>query len=421
MAAGRGLGPLRHGARAAVIGGGPGGCACAIALRDGAAAAGRDVEVVLFEPKEFGLHYNQCAGVLSPPLQTLLVRHLGLRLPAHLLQRRLAGYVLYGEREAVALDGEGGEGTYAARRVELDGYLLDRAEARGVRVIRSRAYDVEFRPDGVVLYTEGGTVPADVVVGAFGLDSSMSAAFVRRTPYRPPAALETLVAKVHPAGLEFIPGLLGDRIHAFLPRLGGIAFGALVPKGNHITAIVAGRRLGLGHMRAFLESPPVQRLLPRLPPIEHHFKGTFPLGPARGGFGDRYVLIGDAAGLVRPFKGKGINSAILTGVRAASTCLDLGISADAFADFFEGCADLTGDLWYGRLARALALALSKGGALDPLLALARENPAVRRALYLCVSGEDTYRNIARGALRKDVILPGLGALLCRRSPPLARH
>ncbi len=51
------------------------------------------------------------------------------------------------------------------------------------------------------------------------------------------------------------------------------------------------------------------------------------------------------------------------------------------------------------------LALAKGGALDPVLALARENAAVRRALYLCVSGEETYRKIVRDALRTDAILP----------------
>jgi len=164
-------------------------------------------------------------------------------------------------------------------------------------------------------------------------------------------------------------------------------------------------------MRAFLETPAVRRLLPCLPATEHHFRGTFPLGPARGSFGDRYVLIGDAAGLVRPFKGKGINSAVITGLRGARTCLEAGISGEAFAGFYAGCRDLTGDLWYGRLVRALALVLSRGGGLDPLLALARENAAVRRALYLSVSGEETYRNIARGAARAKVILPGIGAML----------
>ena len=38
--------------------------------------------------------------------------------------------------------------------------------------------------------------------------------------------------------------------------------------------------------------------------LDYH-RGCFPVKPAKHLFGDRYVTIGDAAGLIRPFKGKG--------------------------------------------------------------------------------------------------------------------
>ena len=43
-------------------------------------------------------------------------------------------------------------------------------------------------------------------------------------------------------GAGYLPGLLDDRIHTMLPSLPRIAFGALIPKCDHITALVAAVR-----------------------------------------------------------------------------------------------------------------------------------------------------------------------------------
>ncbi|MDO9349339.1 MAG: FAD-dependent oxidoreductase, partial [Anaerolineales bacterium] len=78
--AGSGLGPLQDGSRVVIIGGGPGGVAAAIALKLEAQSTGRDVEVTIVEGKQFvgEQHYNQCAGVLSPPVDALLEKELGI-------------------------------------------------------------------------------------------------------------------------------------------------------------------------------------------------------------------------------------------------------------------------------------------------------------------------------------------------------
>ena len=55
------LGPLKNGSTVAIIGGGPTGAACAIAIKNSAQSSGREVRVVLFEGKTFESHYNQCA------------------------------------------------------------------------------------------------------------------------------------------------------------------------------------------------------------------------------------------------------------------------------------------------------------------------------------------------------------------------
>jgi flavin-dependent dehydrogenase len=399
-------------ARVAIIGGGPGGTCAALALVRLAKARGRPLDVILFEPKDFGAHYNQCAGVLSPPIQGMLRQELDLTVPAAILQRKIAGYTLYGEQEILDMPAQDhGEATYAVRRVQFDRFLLDAAEKAGVQVERSRVYDIEFRPESVMLYSDGGSVAADVVVGAFGLDRTIGEALARQSAYRMPPFLETVVTKIHPGGLEHIPALLEDRIHAFLPRLSTVEFGALIPKGNHITIIIAGRRVTVSDMEAFLQLPQVERLLPRDRTVEHYYKGAFPVGPARGPFGERYVTIGDAAGLVRPFKGKGITSAVLTGIRAATTILEIGVSAEAFRHYYAACAEITQDLWYGRAIRFLARLLSKGLSLDPILQQARRDPELQRALYLCVSAQDTYRNIVHNSLRLRLLTGCIGRLV----------
>jgi flavin-dependent dehydrogenase len=246
-----------------------------------------------------------------------------------------------------------------------------------------------------MLFTWAGTFRADAVVGAFGTGRVMADTFARRTAYRPPPLLETLVTKHHPLGEGSgdIPDLLGNFIHVFLPPLPRIEFGALIPKGDHVTAIIAGSAARTDDMTAFLALPAVRRLADIPPDPVHYYRGRFPVGLARGYYGDRYVTVGDAAGLVRPFKGKGITSAVVTGGLAAAAMLDAGISAAALREFARGCAEITGDLWYGRLVRGLAWITGHWFAVDPLVRQAHADAALRDVLFDCVSGRDTYRRI----------------------------
>ena len=71
------LGPLQNGGHVVVVGGGPGGAACAIALRRLARSLGREIQVTVYEGKTFAgeRHYNQCVGVVSPPIRQILERY----------------------------------------------------------------------------------------------------------------------------------------------------------------------------------------------------------------------------------------------------------------------------------------------------------------------------------------------------------
>jgi flavin-dependent dehydrogenase len=356
--------------------------------------AGRLPRVILVEAKHFGEHHNQCAGVLSPPGWELLREVLGAAPPGMLIQRRLEGYVLHGRARSLVLNrGDCWEPDLALRRVEMDDLLLRAAERAGAEVQRVRATGIEIGDDRVTVYTEGSSLTGDVVVGAFALDETMARAFSRSTKYRPPAVLETLACKIHPAGLDFVPDLLGDRIHVFLPRLRHIEFGALIPKGNHITVVIAGVGLTARDMDLFLTEPSVAELLPPRPEPRGYYRGAFPLGPATGTSGHRYVTIGDAAGLARPFKGKGINYALASGLRCARTITEQGISAGALASVARDQSDLTRDVRYGRLVRRLVMLIERLDLTDTLIAAAGESAALRQVLFDCVSGRTTYRDV----------------------------
>ena len=68
------LGPLEDQGRVVIIGGGPSGVACALALQRLASERSRRVSITIVEGKQFvgERHYNQCVGVLSPPLASVM-------------------------------------------------------------------------------------------------------------------------------------------------------------------------------------------------------------------------------------------------------------------------------------------------------------------------------------------------------------
>jgi flavin-dependent dehydrogenase len=406
------LGPLADGATAVVIGGGPAGVATALALKQTAAAVGRGVRVVIVEGKQLvlGLHHNLCAGVLSPPTAALLESCLGLPFPRHLARASVSAYVLHGRRHAVELAGAD-EPSIALRRGQFDAYMLQAALDRGIEVELARATDLEFHADGVRIYTESGPLRASVVVGAFGLDAGTAAIFARAVGYRPPPSLTSVVTKYHPGDSGM--ALFGERIHAFLPGLPGVEFGAVVPKGNHLTITVAAASATARHMDAFLGLPAVRGVLPclqnagRLDPGDlRYFKGHFPRGLAQGIAGDRFVVVGDAAGLVRAFKGKGVTSAIQTGLRAASVIMHVGVSERAFRAFHAANHEILADLPYGRAMRHLTIIAARLGLLDPVLRAAEHDPGLRQALFDAVSAHRPYGQV----LRQSLSVPALSAV-----------
>ena len=412
-----GIGPLPDGGRVVIIGGGPGGVACALLLQRRAREAGRRVQITILEGKQFAgaHHHNLCVGVLAPPLPALLKEHLGVCFPAQLPYREIAGYILHSPGEQIVLD-DPHERSLALRRIQFDDYMLEIARERGVGVVRARAVDMDFHADCVVVYTESIPLEADVVVGAFGMDEGTAAVFTRTTGYRPPQTISSVVTRFHP-GTDGMASF-GSHIHAFLRSYPGIEFGAVTPKDNHLTINIAGKSVTDQLMSVFLNWPEVRMVLPNLdqagtadPDDLQVFKGRFPCSLAGRYYGDRFVIIGDAAGLVRAFKGKGVTSAVVTGMRAAETIFEAGVSERAFAGHYVAAnRDITGDLVYGQGMRLLVRLSTQFGLLDHVLRAAGRSAAVRDALYGAVSAHLPYHQVLGNMLRPGSILAVLAAM-----------
>jgi flavin-dependent dehydrogenase len=400
---------LQDGAVVGIIGGGPGGISCAIALKNLAQERGINIRTVIYEGKTYSgvPHYNQCVGVLSPPIRSLMEEQLNIPFPKHLIQRMITGYILHTDNDQVKLPDES-EFSLAVRRITFDHYMLEQAVEREVEFRQSRVTDIEFHKDGVILYSESDNLRADVIIGAFGLDDGSIQIFERVTKYQAPEFLTSIVTKIHPD--QKYLDRIGNNIIAFLPSFRQIEFGAITPKKNHITINIAGKKIDANCMDTFLSYQPVRKILPKNGEFNrkslYYFKGKFPISIAKNFYGNRYVMIGDAAGLVRPFKGKGVNSAIQTGIYAARVIMHEGISHHAFKQYEELCHTIIRDLPYGKLIRRFTIFSANHGLLDFLIHFSQQNQNVRRALFNSVSAHKLYREILREtvnwSLPKDV-------------------
>src|SRR3990167_7702650 len=403
---------LQSGSTVGIIGGGPGGASCAIKLKKEARKLGKEIRVVLFEGKNFDTHYNQCLGILSPPILPLIERELDITFPREIIKQEISGYRLYSSGEEVLVFGDDILGpTYAVRRVNFDKFLLDCVRKEGINVVQSRGTGVEFGNtqgrDDVRIYSEGRYLRADMVVGAFGLDEGMLSVFEESTAgkhgyIRPIRFLKTIITKFHPEK-GFIKKKLGSIIYVLLfpPLIPNIEFASIAPKGDHIAANIAGKNITSEDMDSLLDLPEVRRLLPGFKREDlHYYSGKFPTCPAKNPYGDRYVMVGDATGWIRPFKGKGINTAIFTGLKAAETIIHYGISKRALENYTSNCKELADDFIYGLVVRYMTKLACRTGLFKVLMLMAQIDPQMYDAFYNAVSGQDSYKNIIRSTMSK---------------------
>jgi geranylgeranyl reductase family protein len=292
-----------------VVGGGPGGSTAAWRL----ARAG--LRVTLLDAAAFP-RVKLCAGWVTRA--ALADLELAPESYPHTIQPFASVSVAVGAREhETSWARTAGWGIV---RAEFDTFLLRRAAAAGVCVREGvRVRGVRATPRGVALATDAGELGADVVVGAGGHGCPVARALGGLDPEEDVVVTQESETRVG-----------AERLRALTPRHGTpelIAepdfhgYGWYFTKGDFLNVGVGAlggmpirRRLArlLARLRAAGRLPEEAALTP--------FRGhAYRLwrGRPRRLAGERFALVGDAAGLARDLSGEGIGPAVRSALLAA--------------------------------------------------------------------------------------------------------
>jgi geranylgeranyl reductase family protein len=221
-------------------------------------------------------------------------------------------------------------------RFDLNRMLLERAEAAGAQLEKTRVLEIVRSGERWRIKTQQGSLDADFCIVATGARNSLRNVGTQWNPEDAAYALG-----------YFIPT---DQEHIdiqFLPNLEGYIW--LFPRSGHLSAGIGGKGEPAQSLRARLE-----RYLDEKGISYKHAKFYGHLLPslARSAWrrnrvaGDGWLAVGDAAGLVDPITGEGLYYAMRSGDLAAQVVLDeahsLAEKAEVYRDLVwrEFAADL---------------------------------------------------------------------------------
>lgn len=197
-------------------------------------------------------------------------------------------------------------------RMDLNGMLLKRAENAGAEIEKTRVLGIERRDHGWRLQTQSGIAEAEFCVVATGARNSL------RDVGTQWSATDTMSA------LGYYVPESRERIDIqFLPQLEGYIW--VFPREGHLSVGICGKGEPAHALRVRLEKYMQERGISRkdatfyshmLPSLE------LPDWKKNRVAGDRWIAVGDAAGLVDPITGEGLYYAMRSGDLASQVVLN---------------------------------------------------------------------------------------------------
>lgn len=299
-----------------------------LVLALGLARAGQPVTVYEQAPKlgELG------AGITLSPNAVRVIDWLGLAAPLRALgfvpDRQWTQHWQTGEviresfRGADFAAKHGGAGYYHIHRADLHAMLAEGLEAAAPGALRLGKALRDATPDGAMVFADGSTAQADVVVGADGLKSAVRTArfataaphFTGQVAWRgivPVAALPAAVQAM-PPGIHVGP----QRLFMRYPVRGGslinyAAFVELQGWEEESWSIASTIPELLGHFDGW--DATVRAIIAATPPALLFKWALHAREPLDSWIDGRVTLLGDAAHAMLPFMGQGAGTAIEDG------------------------------------------------------------------------------------------------------------
>jgi len=285
-------------------------------------------------------------------------------------------------RESATVDLDRGA-LVVASRAEFDAALLHAAQQAGATLESARVTDLRIDADGVTLETRHGHRRADVVIGADGANS-----LVRRRVAQPFRRDQLSIATGFFAhgvtSTEIVIALVADPpgyIWSF-PRPGHLAIGicAEATVGHSSEAL---RARTAEWIRATGIAPGA-RLEPYAWPIPSlAVRDAHELTVA----GSRWLLAGDAAGLVDPITREGIYFALASGQWAAESLL-----RDGFASAYSSRVAEEAGHELGRAARFKA-GFFRPAFINVLMLALQQSAGVRAVMADLIAGRQGYADL----------------------------
>ncbi len=357
---------LDDGASIAVVGGGPTGSFFSIFALKMAKMMGKDLNVTIFEPKDFTREgpagCNHCGGVISEIMvQTLALE--GIILPDSVVQKGINSFKLHTSYQSTHIEtpseertiatvyrGGGPRGRIAEDKESFDRYLLNLAIKEGAVHEQKKIDSITYNNKKPVLFSKRWELCSpDLVVGAFGLNATSAKVFEKMGfGYRMPKVTTGAVAEFF-FDPEIITEHFGSSIHSFLLPDKNIRMAAFIPKGTYVTVCILGKEINAKTVEQFLELPAVKKIMPHkqsykpdcmcLPKIN--------LDAPRTAFDDRVIVCGDA-GSTRLYK-DGLGAAYSMGKSAAKAAVFDGVGKKDFQGaFYQAYKNTNTDNLFGK-------------------------------------------------------------------------
>ena len=410
---------LEDGSRIAVIGGGPTGSFFSIFALKMAKMMGKDLNVTIYEPKDFTRDgpagCNRCGGVISELLvQNLAVE--GIILPESLVQRGINSYNLYTAHGKVLIEtptfertiatiyrGGGPKGTTGKDKESFDNFLLNAAVREGAVHAPLKIDRIEYKNGRPVLFSKDEKISEpELVVGAIGVKSNTSKIFEEMGfGYKRPETVTAAIAEIDIEG-HTVSEIFGNSVHLFLLPMKGIKFAAMIPKGAYVTVCILGQNMNINSVSEFLDHTVVKSILPKdgLFKIECRCLPKMNVQAPVSPFTDRVVLCGDA-GSTRLFK-DGIGAAYIMGKAAARTAVFQGVGKEHFLkEYYPVYKSIINDNLFGKFLFSVTDIVKKYKALTKgMLAVVQkeqedtDNQKVMSSiLWDMFTGNERYKNI----------------------------